>query len=254
MTPVKRFEMHVLSYNMHKGFSPWNRDFVLSQIRSQVRELGADLVFLQEVMGRHEGHAKKWDGWPKASQFEYLADEMWHHHAYGQNAIYDEGDHGNAILSKFPFEHWKNVDISAARWDRRGFIHGVVHVPKPDTRIHVINTHLGLLESFRRRQVSDLLKHIHKTVPPDAPLIVAGDFNDWRERISHILNESCGLEEVFLKLSGKHARSFPSYLPFFHLDRIYTRGFAVKDAKCYQAGPWASLSDHLPMFARLLLE
>lgn len=239
---------------MHKGFSPLNREFVLEKIRAQVRELDADLVFLQEVQGQHDHLAKKWKNWPANSQFEFLAEQLWHHHAYGQSSIYDEGHHGNAILSKFAFESWKNIDISGASWDRRGFIHGVVHIPETELRVHVVCTHLGLLENFRRKQIKDLCGHIQKTVPVNAPLIVAGDFNDWRERISQSLYESVHLEEVFLKTSGSHARSFPSILPFFHLDRIYTRGFMVKDAQCYKSEPWNGLSDHLPMYAQLLIE
>ncbi len=36
------------------------------------------------------------------SQFAFLADEIWPHFAYGKNAIYSAGHHGNAILSKHP--------------------------------------------------------------------------------------------------------------------------------------------------------
>jgi endonuclease/exonuclease/phosphatase family metal-dependent hydrolase len=39
----------VLSYNIHKGFSPSNRRFVLQGIREGIRSTGADVVFLQEL-------------------------------------------------------------------------------------------------------------------------------------------------------------------------------------------------------------
>jgi len=39
----------VLTLNVHKGFTPFNRRFILPELREAVRATGADLVFLQEV-------------------------------------------------------------------------------------------------------------------------------------------------------------------------------------------------------------
>jgi endonuclease/exonuclease/phosphatase family metal-dependent hydrolase len=43
-------------------------------------------------------------------------------------------------------------------------------------------------------------------------VIIAGDFNDWRQRADALL-EPCGLREVFAEHHGKPARSFPARLP-----------------------------------------
>ena len=40
-----------------------------------IRKIHADLVFLQEVQGEHEGHRASVKDWPENSQFEFLADE-----------------------------------------------------------------------------------------------------------------------------------------------------------------------------------
>ena len=45
------------------------------------------------------------------TQFEFLADSIWSHYAYGKNAIYQHGHHGNAILSELPFAISNNVDV-----------------------------------------------------------------------------------------------------------------------------------------------
>ena len=37
---------------------------------------------------------------------------MWSDYAYGRNAVYPEGHHGNAVLSRFPIEHYQNLDVS----------------------------------------------------------------------------------------------------------------------------------------------
>ena len=48
--------------------------------------------------------------------------------------------------------------------------------------LHAICLHLALRESHRRRQVDRLLDLVAHDVPDDAALVIAGDFNDWRER------------------------------------------------------------------------
>ena len=105
-------KMHLMSYNIHKGMNIGNRKSVLSGLRQYIRYAKADVVFLQEVAGdaRHD---------IDVSQFEYLADSVWHHYAYGKNAVYDNRHHGNAILSKAPIVEWKNINISTNRFEHR---------------------------------------------------------------------------------------------------------------------------------------
>src|ERR1700745_327025 len=96
-------KFRVLSYNIHKGFTARNRRFVLREIRDAVRGLDPDFVFLQEVLGEHQGRRLRVGcAWPEKPQFDVLADELWPHFAYGRNADYEDGHHGNAILSKVP--------------------------------------------------------------------------------------------------------------------------------------------------------
>lgn len=100
--------LQVLTVNTHKGFNPFNRRFILPELREAVRSVGADLVFLQEVLGSHSLHAARLPSWPPAPQYEYLADSMWPQFAYGRNAVYPEGHHGNAVLSKHPILAHRN--------------------------------------------------------------------------------------------------------------------------------------------------
>ena len=108
--------IRIVTYNIHKGFSQFNQRMVLHELRDQLRGIHADLVFLQEVVGAHDLHAEKHENWPEASQYEFLADSIWDDYAYGKNAVYPEGHHGNAILSRFPIVSWENVDVSAHRY------------------------------------------------------------------------------------------------------------------------------------------
>ena len=86
-------------------------------------------------------------------------------------------------------------------------------------------------------------------MPPGAPLVVAGDFNDWREQAARHLAHPLGLHEVFeLTRRGVPARSFPAVLPLFRLDRIYVRGFSVKTAQVYRG---RRMSDHAALASTL---
>jgi len=83
--------------------------------------------------------------------------------------------------------------------------------------------------------------------------VVAGDFNDWRFRVTHQLAHPLNLHEVFELMKGQPARSFPAALPFMSLDRIYTRGLRVDDARVYHGRAWARISDHAVLTTTLTL-
>lgn len=240
----------MLSYNIHKGFS-LQRKFVLKRIREAIRKVDADLVFLQEVVGEHHGHKKRVKDWPVESQLEFLADSVWTHHAYGRNAVYSEGHHGNAILSAYPFSFSENIDVSTNRFERRGLLHGVLDIPNVPAPVHVICVHLDLFERGRKIQVQKLCERIEQHVPHNCPLVIAGDFNDWPENLSGPLQSILEVREVFKQHTGNHARSFPSWLPLLPLDRIYCRGLKIVEARVLDGPPWNALSDHNALFTTL---
>jgi endonuclease/exonuclease/phosphatase family metal-dependent hydrolase len=245
--PVR--SLHILTVNTHKGFTFFNRRFILPELREAIRIVGADLVFLQEVLGTHERHAERVDNWPEAPQYEFLADSIWSDFAYGQNAVYPFGDHGNALMSKFPILHHKNYDVSIRGPERRGLLHSVLQVPG-QTEVHTVCVHLGLSESHRQQQLG-LLCDLLDSLPPQAPVIVAGDFNDWRQRACSILQRRAGLQEVFAHSEGRVAQTFPARWPLLRLDRIYIRNARLNNAKVLSTGPWPHLSDHLPLAAEI---
>ena len=70
-------------------------------------------------------------------------------------------------------------------------------------------------------------------MPRTAPLVIAGDFNDWTQHAQQGFARPLGLHEVFEAAHGRLARSFPAALPVLQLDRIYVRGFSVKQARVH---------------------
>ncbi len=247
--------LRVATYNIHKGLSLFNRRVVIHSLRDQLRALNADLVFLQEVAGRHDGHARRHGNWPSQPQHEFLADLTWQAHAYGRNAVYDLGDHGNAILSRFPIVRWENQDISAHRFESRGLLHAEIAVPGWRETLHCVCVHLALTARGRGRQLERLRQRVERAVPAAAPLIVAGDFNDWhwRHRATHEFAHPLNMQEVFEASGGRPAFSFPAVLPFLRLDRIYTRGFRVCSARVQRVPHWRQSSDHRALTCELVL-
>ncbi len=243
--------LHVVTFNIHKGFSQFKRLLTVHELREKLHSVGADLVFLQEVQGLHEHHAARHTNWPAAPQYEFLADTLWPEFAYGQNAVYDHGHHGNAILSKFPIASWDNEDISMSSFEHRGLLHCEIDVPGWSQRLHCINVHLGLFAVWRHRQIERLKERIDRLVPPDAPLVVAGDFNDWTRRAGHNLARNLNIAEVFETAHGRLAASYPARMPFLNLDRIYVRGFDVKIAHAHRGRSFSKLSDHVALSALL---
>ncbi len=238
--------IRLLTYNIHKGYCTGNRRFVLNAMRQRIAETGADIVFLQEIHGTaiKSEQKKRRFSYPDQPHFEYLADQAWPHYAYGRNAIYRKGDHGNAILSKFPFVSWENIDVSIFPRSSRSILHGVVELPGSGRPLHILCVHLGLLEQERRGQLRALTERIDSHVPRDEAMIVGGDFNDWRGRAESHLRDDLGLEELFVSLHGSHARTFPVWAPLFPVDRIYFRGVEPLQAECLDSGHWRDLSDH----------
>lgn len=238
----------ILTLNIHKGFSTGNRRFTLDSIRTKLRETGSNLVFLQEVIGENERHREAIDGWPETNQFEYLADTVWSHYAYGKNAIYQHGHHGNAILSELPFTSFDNIDISTMSFSQRGILHGQL-----DNGIHLLCVHLGLFEKERKIQIQHLIRYLTEHIPATAPLILAGDFNDWRRSGHKRLRSQCQLTEASEEVNNKLSATYPALLPLLPMDRIYLRGFTVHGHEVLGDSAWRRLSDHCAMVCEVSL-
>jgi endonuclease/exonuclease/phosphatase family metal-dependent hydrolase len=239
----------VATYNIHKGFTQLNRRMVIHELRERLHGLSVDVMLLQEVVGVHERHAARHLDWPVKPQHDFIADKVWREVAYGRNAIYRHGHHGNAVLSRFPIVEQVNQDISAHPFESRGLLHCTLKLGPRQPELHCLNVHLGLFERGRKWQVKALCDRIRATVPKDAPLVIAGDFNDWRHKANRTLIDELGVVEVFQAVRGRPARTFPSLLPVFRLDRIYARGLEIVDTRVHYAFPAARLSDHAALAA-----
>ena len=204
-------KLKVLTYNIHKGKAPLGIRTSLTSLKEALQRENADLIFLQEVQGRNDLESTL------HNQPERLAEALDMHVVYGRNAIRRSTDHGNALLSRYPIVYQKNQDISDHRLEQRGVLHAQVCVNKKN--IHCFVVHLGLFKQSRKRQAEAISSRINRLVKAEEPIIVAGDFNDWTERLSSELMSVLHLEEVF----EDEAKRIDAELPTVKLN--FQKGF-----------------------------
>jgi hypothetical protein len=96
---------------------------------------------------------------------------------YRTNAVTRHGEHGNALLSRWPILASQHEDMSDHRLEQRGLLH--VELLIHGLPVHVLVVHLGLIRASRVRQLAQLKRFCQREIPKDAPVLVAGDFNDW---------------------------------------------------------------------------
>ena len=251
MTSIANERVTLATYNIHKGLSPLNRKLVIHEVRDRLDLLKADILLLQEVQGAHAGNKARFANWPDLPQHEHLAEGRYRDIVYGLNAHHHHGDHGNAILSAFPVVNWTNQNVSHHRYERRGHLMARIDIPGWSTPLTCVCVHLGLFQRSRNMQLERLAEFLQESAAHDSPLIVAGDFNDWRSKksgVSKNLFRELGLEEAFEMTHGKPARTFPAFMPILTLDRIYVRGLNVHQAKRLHGNvdgaKWHGMSDH----------
>lgn len=265
-------KIRVATYNIHKGITGIRGMPRIHDVRLALHTIDADILFLQEVQDRNERLVRH-RTYPKSTQLDFLATSGYEHRAYGMNAIYPHGHHGNAILSRHPIGNFTNHDISDHLLEKRGLLHAVARPKRSKGRdVHLICVHLGLIKRSRVRQARFLIDFVQQEIPKKAPIIIAGDFNDWQRRVDTLLREELDVDEVGLatetparnslldlllpwreRAVPSVARTFPSFAPWLRLDRIYVRGFRVLSTEVPRGLAWVRRSDHMPLIAELEL-
>jgi endonuclease/exonuclease/phosphatase family metal-dependent hydrolase len=241
-------QLKVLTYNIHRAIG-MDRRFRPGRIVDILGHHGADLVLLQEVD----------EGAPRSRELD-LARELGRESGYphvvaGYNVSLKAGRYGNAVLSRWPFQIHRNIDLTVDGRKRRGCLHARLTIEKGgrSQELDVFNLHLGLSARERTRQIGLLTRSAEfAAVPKEAPCLVAGDFNDWRSLLLPVFVEILQFKSATRDRFGRQAaiRTYPSFSPTGALDKIYFRGpLRLTGARSCRLGVSRVASDHLPIIA-----
>ncbi|MBT9506078.1 endonuclease/exonuclease/phosphatase family protein [Rhodoferax sp.] len=239
--------VRVATYNIHKGVQGVGprRRLEIHNLGHAVEQLDADIVCLQEVRKMHRKEEEYFTRWPDMPQADFLAPEGYEA-VYRTNAFTRHGEHGNALLSRWPVVTHQHEDISDHRFEQRGLLH--VEVMVHGCPVHVLVVHLGLIRASRARQVAQLQRFIEREVPSGAPLLVAGDFNDWGTLVHKAFRSS-----HLSTFEGERQPTFPARMPIVQLDYVYARGLLPLGVHVPRGRIWWRMSDHLPLIAEFSL-
>jgi endonuclease/exonuclease/phosphatase family metal-dependent hydrolase len=239
--------LRVATYNIHKGVQGLGprRRLEIHNLGHAVEHLDADVVCLQEVRKLHRAEEQYFSRWPEMPQADFLAPEGYEA-VYRTNAYTRHGEHGNALLSRWPVVMHQHEDMSDHRFEQRGLLH--VEVLFHERPVHVVVVHFGLIPASRARQVAQLKKFIAREIPEHAPLLVAGDFNDWGSSVENALKKV-----NLMALKKQRSATFPARWPLVQLDYVYARGLALVDVHVPRGRIWWRMSDHLPLIAEFSL-
>jgi endonuclease/exonuclease/phosphatase family metal-dependent hydrolase len=243
--------LRVATWNIHKGvrgLGP-NRRLEIHDMVHAVEQFDADIICLQEVRRVNRKEAGYFTRWPELPQADYLAPEGYEA-VYRTNAHTRHGEHGNALLSRWPVINHQHEDMSDHRFEQRGLLHSEVLVQ--DVAVHVIVVHLGLIAASRARQLAQLSKFIEREIPKKATLLVAGDFNSpvapvkWaQEAMKNRANARVQVPE--------RTPTFPSRLPLVQLDHVFARHAQPTGSHVPRGAIWSRMSDHLPLIVDFAL-
>lgn len=238
-----RAPLRVATYNIHKGVQGMGpaRRLEIYNLARAVQTLDADIICLQEVRSVDRREARRFSLWPDTPQADILAPEGYQA-TYFTNAVTRHGEHGNALLSRWPIVARRHEDMSDHRFEQRGLLH--VQLERLGQPLHVIVVHFGLIPASRVRQASQLKRYIAREIPPEAPLVVAGDFNDWGTRIRRMLSV-----DDLRTFEGVRTLTYPARFPVTQLDHIYARGLEPLQLYAPRGRMWRRISDHLPLVA-----
>lgn len=225
--------LRIASYNIRKSVGLDRRRDPM-RILGIIKELDADIVVLQEVderLGRR----------PTTLEREKIEE---HTGLIATNVAVNDvslGWHGNAVLVRKDMAVRQIKRIPLPGLEPRGAVN--VEVEVSNTQVSIIGVHLGLLRTYRRRQLTE----IHAQIPKQdlAHSLIIGDFNEWSPTKGLDV-----LEEDFQIVSP--GKTFHTAQPVAALDRLALgKSLQLHDAGIKETGDSKIASDHLPIWAEI---
>jgi endonuclease/exonuclease/phosphatase family metal-dependent hydrolase len=220
-------KVRVVTYNVHKCRGMDGR-VSSGRIVEVLREVGADVVAMQEVLGE---------------QAELISGELKLPFVIGENRRHFGCAYGNAVFSRLAIRGWRNYNLSVAGREERGCLRADLGIGEGGGLLHVFNVHLGTSHGERRHQGRALLgPELLTDVTLQHPRIMLGDFNEWTSGLATRLLRD------HMRSADFRSRSYPGLLPLLHLDHIYYDAtLRLTKSSLHRSRKALVASDHLPL-------
>ncbi|MFW8052178.1 endonuclease/exonuclease/phosphatase family protein [Vagococcus fluvialis] len=153
-------EYWVGTFNVAAGLQP-NKE----QLKHWLNQQEIDILGLQEV-----------DEWTKRNPYSMVKhlEEIYSNHYFSKAMSFEEGEYGNAILTRFPILSQDTVSFKEYGLEKR--VYQKVLLEIMGKQIALYNIHLSFESPvIRQSQISDLLDELTKETA--AYKIILGDFN-----------------------------------------------------------------------------
>jgi len=230
--------LRIVTYNVHRCRGIDNRERP-SRIVEVLREIDADVIALQEVIGA---------GPVGAGQAEEIGAGLGM--GWVMNCVRTLRQHqfGNVVLSRYPIVNHSQYDLSWRTCEPRNCQRADLEI-NGDV-LHVYNVHLGTAVLERRYQAGRLASFVHDR-RVSGPKVILGDFNEWMKGLATKTLSSL-FESVDISQHLKRRRTYPGLFPVVHLDHIYYDGTVeVVNVEMPRTRKALMASDHLPLVANL---
>jgi endonuclease/exonuclease/phosphatase family metal-dependent hydrolase len=231
-------EVRIATYNVHRCRG-MDRRINPSRIVDVLRDINADVIALQEVIGA---------GPQGAGQAEEIGAGLGMGWVMNYVRTLRHHQFGNVVLSRYPIVHHSQYDLSWRTCEPRNCQRADLEID--GELLHVYNVHLGTAVLERRYQAKRLASFVHDRRVGGAK-VVLGDFNEWMRGLATKTMSSL-FESVDISKHLKRRRTYPGLFPVVHLDHIYYDGpVKVVSVEMPRSRKTLMASDHLPLVANL---
>jgi endonuclease/exonuclease/phosphatase family metal-dependent hydrolase len=235
-------DLRIATYNIHRCRG-LDRRTIPARIAEVLREIGADVVALQEVIGAGPAGAGQAEEIGAALGMGWVMTTVRHlrKHLFG-----------NVVLSRFPIVHHSHYELSWRTCEARACQRADLDLGQGRT-LHVYNVHLGTAVLERRYQAARLASFVHDH-RVTGPKIILGDFNEWTRGLATKTLSSL-FDSVDIHAHLRRRRTYPGIFPLLHLDHIYYEGkVEIRGVELPRTRKALIASDHLPLVANVRLE
>lgn len=240
--------VRIVTYNIHSCIGLDGR-LSPSRIARVLAMTRPDVVALQEVDVRRDRSGL-------AHQAELIAHALEMELDFHPSFEIEDGQYGNAILSRFPMRRRKAAALPrlSDRHEARAALW--VELEVAGRPLNVVMAHLGTSSAERLRQVEELLGPNWLQHPDcHAPVVLCGDFNVLPGSRAY-RRLAAGLRDVQVVAEGHHPlRTWFGPFPLTRIDHVFIgEGLRVRQVHIPRTSLARVASDHLPLAVDLQVD